>query len=100
CHDLAIIFNNSPKMTQALQQEQEQRFPNTGPLAVMLDVVTRWNSTLLMLRRLLKLKDPIESLIFGMTSQAEIKTDLDLRLRSEKPCRFGHSAGRRACIIP
>jgi len=62
CHKLATFSHASPKMAQALQQEQELIDRDVPPVVVIIDVVTRWNSTLLMLRRLLKLRMAIESL--------------------------------------
>ena len=60
CHKLATFFHNSPKMAQALQQEQESTNPQSPALVVIMDVITRWNSTLAMLRRLVQLRSPIE----------------------------------------
>ncbi|KAI7824628.1 ribonuclease H-like domain-containing protein [Gamsiella multidivaricata] len=51
-------------MAQALQQEQELINRDVPPVIVIMGVVIRWNSTLLMLQRLLKLKVTIESLQF------------------------------------
>ncbi|KAG0363025.1 hypothetical protein BGZ54_008376 [Gamsiella multidivaricata] len=53
-------------MAQALQQEQELINRDVPPVIVIMGVVIRWNSTLLMLQRLLKLKVTIESLQFTM----------------------------------
>jgi hypothetical protein len=58
---LALFFYNSPKMSQCLREEQEQDCV-TNPLAVILDVPTRWNSTYHMLSRLLALRAYIEAM--------------------------------------
>jgi hypothetical protein len=83
CHDLAMTFHNSPKLAQGLQQEQEQTDPESPPLVVVLDVVTRWNSTLLMLQRLYRLKSSLETFIFGMISQPTPENRVTVKRLSE-----------------
>ncbi|KAG0283841.1 hypothetical protein BGZ98_006156, partial [Dissophora globulifera] len=51
----------NPKLAQLLQQEQEQQDPAIPSLVVIMDVVTRWNSTLLMVEGLLQPRTAIES---------------------------------------
>src|SRR5690554_4804758 len=71
CHKLTTFFHASPKMAQALQREQELINRDVPPVVVIIDVVTRWNSILLMLRRLLKLRMAIESLQFVVNPQQQ-----------------------------
>ncbi|KAF9344191.1 hypothetical protein BGX34_005922, partial [Mortierella sp. NVP85] len=82
CHDICIFIHSSPKMTQALREEQEFVDPDEAPVDVVLDVVTRWNSTLLMLKRVRDLRASIESLRFGIKHEnkhaAERLTELRL----------------------
>ncbi|KAF8941415.1 hypothetical protein BGZ58_009498 [Dissophora ornata] len=56
CHDLAKFFHSSPKMAEALDVEQQQTDPSARAVVVVMDVVTRWNSALHMMRRLLHLR--------------------------------------------
>ncbi|KAF9271054.1 hypothetical protein BGZ88_006929, partial [Linnemannia elongata] len=60
CHDLAKFFHCSPKMASALDDQQQQVNSAEPSVVVIMDVVTRWNSTLLMTQRLLRLRISIE----------------------------------------
>lgn len=60
CHDLAKFFHCSPKMASTLEDQQHQVDSTVPSVVVVMDVVTRWNSTLLMVRRLLRLRIAIE----------------------------------------
>lgn len=60
CHDLAKFFHCSPKMASALEDQQHQVDSVEPSVVVIMDVVTRWNSTLLMAQRLLRLRIAIE----------------------------------------
>lgn len=64
CHNLVLIFQSSPKMEQQLAQERQQN--DRQPLSVILDVATRWNSTLAMLRRLVDLREDLDHMSFRM----------------------------------
>lgn len=57
-HQLASFFHRSPKMAQALELEQV-RLNRTPQLKAIMDVETRWNSSLAMLRRMVELKVPM-----------------------------------------
>lgn len=65
CRDLALFFHKSPKMTQVLEEEQ-MREGTPSIQKVRVDVVTRWNSVLAMLRRLLELKDAMAAVHRGL----------------------------------
>lgn len=78
CHKLATIFHQSPKLSSYLEQEQEKDgVKDIQTLAVKMDVVTRWNSTLTMLRRLLQLKNPIDMVRLTL-SRSKLKDDTQL----------------------
>lgn len=73
CHDLASLFHHSPKMAQALELEQTQLHMEPV-LTVIMDVPTRWNSTLAMLSWLVQLKCPIASVhtaLFDMPDEGD-----------------------------
>ena len=70
CHALAVFFHSSPKMAQALHDEQTQGLAGPRPLSVILDVATRWNSTYHMLERLLLLRSHIESVSMDLDAKA------------------------------
>lgn len=59
CHDLAKFFHHSPKMAAALYRHQDELDSPLDSVMVVMDVVTRWNSTLLMIWRLVRLRNPI-----------------------------------------
>lgn len=54
-------FHRSPVATKKLISMQEQLKPNQKPLKLKMDVVTRWNSTLDMMERVLLLQEPLEA---------------------------------------
>jgi hypothetical protein len=81
CHSLVLLFHNSPKMAQALREEQDFVDKDSTPVAVVLDVVTRWNSTLRMLQRLLRLRGPLESLIFMADEQLSVDKETISKLK-------------------
>ncbi|KAF9079029.1 hypothetical protein BGX23_005299, partial [Mortierella sp. AD031] len=79
-------FHDSPKMGQALEQEQKRL--NIFPiLKVIMDVTTRWNSTLVMLRRLLELKTSMAAVHIAlrtMPNESNHLKDMDnLRLSED-----------------
>ncbi|KAF8944489.1 hypothetical protein BGZ52_010520, partial [Haplosporangium bisporale] len=62
-----------PKMAQALELEQT-RLHMEPVLTVIMDVPTRWNSTLAMLSQLVQLKHPIASVhtaLFDMPDEGD-----------------------------
>lgn len=60
CHNLVKFFHCSTKMAEVLEAQQQQIDPTACTVVVITDVVTRWNSTLYMLDRLLHLRMAIE----------------------------------------
>ena len=46
CHGLATLFHSSPKMAQYLYSSQQEADLIKEPIGVVMDVPTRWNSTL------------------------------------------------------
>lgn len=65
CHIVVLTFHNSPKMAQFLATEQQLLDNKAQPLVVVLDVVTRWNSMLRMLERLVRLREPLDALWYS-----------------------------------
>ncbi|XP_060756808.1 E3 SUMO-protein ligase ZBED1-like [Neoarius graeffei] len=59
CRKIVGHFKHSPSNTEELHQEQTQLGQDNEPL--MQDVSTRWNSTLLMVSRLLKNQDAVKA---------------------------------------
>ena len=55
-------FHKSPFATNALAEKQSALQPQSANLKLIQDVVTRWNSTLDMLKRLLELNAPLHAL--------------------------------------
>ncbi|KAI8344972.1 hypothetical protein B0O80DRAFT_431975 [Mortierella sp. GBAus27b] len=69
-------------MAQALHAEQEAMKVNPSvTLVVVLDVVTRWNSTLDMLRRHLRLRAPLQSTCYG-SDQLDFDKDTSEKLKA------------------
>jgi len=60
CHGLAKFFHQSSKMAAALVTQQEQLDASIEAVVIIMDVVTRWNSTLHMTRRLCRVRIAIE----------------------------------------
>nr|CAH7714552.1 unnamed protein product [Callosobruchus chinensis] len=56
-------FHKSSVATKKLISMQEQLNPGQKPLKLINDIVTRWNSTLDMLERIMKLQEPLEAAI-------------------------------------
>ena len=59
-------------MTQALEEEEQKRESEPPILKVIMDVATRWNSILAMLRRLLELKNAMAEVHTGLGATDEI----------------------------
>jgi hypothetical protein len=72
CHSLATFFHASPKMVQKQYEEQLQDYDQT-PLGVIVDVVTRWNSTFHMLQRLVYLRSYIDTVPMHMEDKDAIR---------------------------
>lgn len=60
CHNLVKFFHCSTKMAAGLEAQQQQIDPEACAVVVVTDVVTRWNSTLHMMDRLLRLRMAID----------------------------------------
>lgn len=61
CRKIVGHFKHSPSNTEELHQEQTQLGQDNEPL--IQDVSTRWNSTLLMVSRLLKNQDAVKAML-------------------------------------
>ena len=59
-------FSHSTIATQALHEHQ-QKMGNSKPISLIQDVATRWNSTFLMIRRLLKLRVSVYGVLWDET---------------------------------
>lgn len=55
CRSLATLFNHSTNLNSQLLNDQRTHVPSKKPLRLVQDVVTRWNSLYLMLRRIVKI---------------------------------------------
>lgn len=75
CHGLATLFHSSPKMAQYLYSSQQESDPTKEPIAVVMDVPTRWNSTLDMMQRLVDLKFHLQRVSY-LIEDARIITKL------------------------
>ncbi|KAI8606003.1 hypothetical protein EDD21DRAFT_410577 [Dissophora ornata] len=85
CHDLAKFFHSSPKMAEALDVEQQQTDPSARAVVVVMDVVTRWNSALHMMRRLLHLRRYASDLQFSIKGLcSSVKDELTRRTSQSK----------------
>lgn len=73
--NLVDSIKGSPKRTQTFEDIQKMLQPNIRPLKLVADVSTRWNSTYLMLRRVLKLKEPISKALLNMPDLRNIEID-------------------------
>jgi hypothetical protein len=82
CHGLATLFHSSPKMAQFLYSSQQESDPLKEPIAVVIDVSTRWNSTLDMMQRLVDLRFHIQRVSY-MIEDARIITKLTDLIPSE-----------------
>lgn len=81
CHSLAKLFHSSPKMAQLLQGAQERLNPQSKAKVVMMDVVTRWNSTLAMLERLKVLQSAIDDVLNQLEEGEGADPDAATKLR-------------------
>jgi len=75
CHELASMFHSSPKMAQYLYTSQQESEPLKDPKTVVMDIPTRWSSTLDMMQRLVDLKFHIQRLSYLM-EEARLITKL------------------------
>ena len=77
-------FNHSAQATKALKDAQLQQLgaddagKETCPLTLAQDVATRWNSTFLMMQRLLQLRVPVYAVIFGPHTKNSDRMSLDV----------------------
>ena len=77
-------FNHSAQATKALKDAQLQQLgaddagKETRPLTLVQDVATRWNSTFLMMQRLLQLRVPVYAVIFGPHTKNSDRMSLDV----------------------
>ncbi|GJJ67751.1 hypothetical protein EMPS_00097 [Entomortierella parvispora] len=84
-HKLCKLFHSSPKMTQLLQGSQERLNPTSRALVVMMDVVTRWNSTLTMLERARHLLKSMEDVLQRLSDGDEADPVAAAKLRERLP---------------
>lgn len=75
CRNIVGFFKRSEMGNRMLVEKQKQ-LGVTQPLKVKQDIRTRWNSTLFMLERLVKLKEPLTIAIFSLT-EAPLSLDPD-----------------------
>lgn len=61
CKNIVRFFKNSTHATGIFNEEQKNELHNdtTYPLKLVQEVITRWNSSLNMIRRIIKTKDPL-----------------------------------------
>lgn len=72
-------FDKSSLATQALEDHQK-KMGTTHPLHLMQDVCTRWNSSYMMMKRLLLLRVPVYSVLMNEEiTKPAIRTSLDLK---------------------
>ena len=77
CHKLATLFHASPKMAQVLHAAQvDINDPGEQVLSVVMDVATRWNSTLSMLKRLVLLRAAIDIVRVQDDTETAVKSKL------------------------
>ena len=60
CRRLATLFNHSALVCTELNSLQEVQEPDKTPLLLVQNVSTRWNSSYLVLERVIKLRQPIQ----------------------------------------
>ena len=72
-------FSHSSLATESLLQHQVQFDKTSKPVKLIQDVQTRWNSSFLMMQRLLKLRVPVYAVIMDdkVTKQSD-RSDLDI----------------------
>ena len=67
---LTVFIKNSTKCIEKIDVLQKELFPDNPVLKVKMDVRTRWNSTLDMMQRLIKLQRPIDEFLLYYNSAA------------------------------
>lgn len=70
-------FHRSTVAADKLNSYQKQMQPDKVPLKLIMDVVTRWNSTFFMMERLVKIQEPLEA------AMGVLRSDLD-RISSDE----------------
>ncbi|CAH2007669.1 unnamed protein product [Acanthoscelides obtectus] len=76
-------FHRSSIATKKLYAVQEQLKPGQKPLKLIMDVITRWNSTLDMLERVANLQEPIEAAIGLLHNPVENLSENEWRILPE-----------------
>ena len=72
-------FNHSTMSTSALLDQQKKLDPSTTPLKLVQDVQTRWNSSYLMMKRLLLLRVPVYGVIMD-ENVTKVRDRMDLNV--------------------
>ena len=72
---LVEYFRRSPHGNFKLISMQKRMSPNSRPIKLKNDVATKWNSTYLMLQRLLQLQDPITATIALLNNAVNLPTE-------------------------
>ena len=80
CRHLVSLFHRSIISSDALKVRQKAENSNQRPLGLLQDVATRWNSTFIMLQRLLELRIPLYGVLHdrNVIKEKDAKA-LDLR---------------------
>lgn len=81
---LAGFFRKSNPAWVSLQEKQHERDPTRTVLKPIQDVITRWNSSYLMLRRLLLLKEPITLVAADATMRPDTQRHHAKNLRDDE----------------
>ncbi len=68
CRSIAAYFHRSPQATETLSKFNKTLNPDSSGCKIRIDVPTRWNSLLLMLKDIIKLHQPIAATLASLPS--------------------------------